>query len=59
MKNLLFPIRNAGHLTCIWVPTGNPKNPLACVWTNCASSHTTATVQSSPSDEVGRMPLCA
>lgn len=24
--------RTTGRLICVWVPTGNPKMPLTCVW---------------------------
>lgn len=24
--------RNASSLSCIWISTGNPRQPLACVW---------------------------
>jgi hypothetical protein len=32
MKNNLIVIQNSSNLTCLWVPTGNSRNPLACVW---------------------------
>jgi hypothetical protein len=24
--------RNAPSLSCVWIATGNPRQPLACVW---------------------------
>ena len=33
MKNKLRLVQKTVCLTCNWVPTGNPKIPLACVWT--------------------------
>ena len=59
MKNFLSSVRKTGRLSCAWVTTGNPKNPLACVWTDLASSLTATAAHSSPSDEVGSMLLCA
>jgi len=29
---LTFPIISRTPLSCTWVETGNPKQPLACVW---------------------------
>jgi hypothetical protein len=23
-----------GPLSCMWIPTGNPRQPLVCVWTD-------------------------
>lgn len=33
MTNKLYLIQNPVFLTCHWAPTGDPKIPLACVWT--------------------------
>ena len=27
-----FAVENRGPLTCVWVETGNPRQPLACRW---------------------------
>jgi hypothetical protein len=29
---LTFPIISRSPLSCTWVETGNPNQPLACVW---------------------------
>jgi len=47
----------AGRLTCHWVPTGDPKMPLTCVWIQTSASRTVSTASSA--DETGRMHLCA
>jgi hypothetical protein len=59
MNDILLTIRKTGRMTCAWVPTGNPRTPLACVWKEVESSLAVATVQSSPTDEAGGMRLCA
>jgi hypothetical protein len=58
--NTNFPtIRKTGRITCAWVPTGDAKAPLACVWMeaepSCASSTTHASADRAP----GAMRLCA
>jgi hypothetical protein len=32
MKSKLILIQSTVRLTCVWVPTGDLKKPLACVW---------------------------
>jgi len=32
MNNTLFAIRNPGRMICTWIPTGDSKTPLVCVW---------------------------
>ncbi len=32
MNNNILTLQKTTRLTCAWVPTGNPRNPLACVW---------------------------
>jgi hypothetical protein len=59
MNNILLTIRKTGRMTCAWVPTGNPRTPLACVWKDTESSLAVSTVQSAPTDEAGGMRLCA
>jgi hypothetical protein len=54
MTNKLHLIQNPVFLTCHWAPTGDPKMPLACVWT--ASKHFQSASTASSTDETGRMP---
>lgn len=58
MYNDILILQMPGRLTCAWVPTGNPRNPLACVWveTNARKNSKEA---SFTNDESGRMRLCA
>jgi hypothetical protein len=58
MNIILSAIRNPGQLTCAWVPTGDARTPLACVWKEAAAS-LGPTGQSSPEDDIGRIRLCA
>jgi hypothetical protein len=32
MNNNRFAIRNPGRMICAWIPTGDSKAPLVCVW---------------------------
>jgi len=57
MNNKLHLVQKAVFVTCSWVPTGDPRMPLACVWTRSKTAQTASTA-SSP-DETGRMHLCA
>jgi hypothetical protein len=57
MKKTLYLVRNKAHLTCTWLPTGNAKRPLACVW---VGTQTPQTASDAPSQqETGRLHLCA
>jgi hypothetical protein len=61
MMNQIYLIRKPVRLTCKWVPSGNPKMPLACVWTEHQPAQA-APVGSSLEEaghELGRMRLCA
>jgi hypothetical protein len=58
MTNTILTLQRAARLTCFWVRTGNPRNPLACVWaeTKPRSNYKEA---SSSNNESGGMQLCA
>jgi hypothetical protein len=38
MNFVLSSIRNPVRLTCTWVPTGNARKPLACIWKDASAS---------------------
>jgi hypothetical protein len=57
MNNKLFPVQKIGLLSCAWVPTGEMKTPLRCIWVD--SSRTGSSATSSPDNKAGRMRLCA
>ena len=57
MKNNLRLVQNPVFLTCNWVPTGDPKMPLACVWTGSKPRQAVSTA--SFTDDVERVHLCA
>ena len=54
MTNKLHLVPNPVFLARHWEPTGDPKMPLACVWT--ASKHSQSASTASSTDETGRMP---
>jgi hypothetical protein len=56
MNLVLSAIRNPSRLTCAWVPTGNARAPLACIWKE-ASASLERTDPSSPQE--GGICLCA
>jgi hypothetical protein len=35
---LTFPVRRTAPLSCIWIRTGNPAQPLICRWTSGSRS---------------------
>lgn len=59
--HLIHLIQKTGRLTCHWVPTGDPRIPLACVWSGANSKKTASTASSTPlsTDETRGMHLCA
>jgi hypothetical protein len=65
MNNKIYLIRlrqRTGRLTCNWVPTGDKKMPLACVWTGTNASPGAAAASSSEetgTEETGKMQQCA
>ena len=58
MFNKILAFRKASRLTCAWVATGNPRNPLTCVWVE-NDPRTPTRLASSPNDDSGRMTPCA
>ena len=46
------------RLTCAWVATGNPNQPLACTWLE-TDARANRPAASSSNDDSGRLPLCA
>jgi hypothetical protein len=53
MNNKLLTIRQTGRITCVWVPAGNIRNPLACVWVEADTFHTASAALSSSNDDPG------
>jgi len=56
MNFVLSSIRNPVRLTYTWVPTGNARKPLACIWKDASASFG-RTDPSSPQE--GGIGLCA
>jgi len=57
MTNKIQLIQSSVRLACTWVPTGEGRLPLACVW---AASKTRQTAYpASSTDEAGRTHRCA
>jgi len=57
MKNKLHLVQKTVFLACNWVPTGDPKMPLACIWTGTKNPQAGSTP--TPTDAIGSMPQCA
>jgi hypothetical protein len=57
--NVFSTIRNSRQLRCTWVPTGDSRTPLVCVWKEASPSLVTHTDQSSLADDIGGIGLCA
>jgi len=57
MKKNLYLVQNTAGLSCIWLPTGDRKNPLTCVWVESKPQQALSTAESRT--EAGRIPLCA
>jgi hypothetical protein len=57
MKNKLHLVQKTVFATCNWVPTGDPKMPLVCVWTGSKPVQAVSTASST--DEAERVHLCA
>jgi hypothetical protein len=59
MTNQLSYVRKPGRLTCAWVPTGNSRTPLRCVWSATMPRSAASTANSPSTDEVGGIkPVC-
>ncbi|MGO8719822.1 MAG: hypothetical protein ACLQMO_11465 [Acidobacteriaceae bacterium] len=68
MNNTIFSAfstaRKTDRLICVWVPTGNPRTPLTCVWLEDKHYPAGCIVHSSSieearNEEAGRMQPCA
>ena len=53
--------QKTNRLIRTWVPTGNPRKPLACVWIDIAGTSASASSPEAVASNVtsGRQPLCA
>jgi hypothetical protein len=58
MFNNILILQMPVRLTCAWVPTGNLRNPLACIWAEATTRGAFKEASSSKANS-GRMPLCA
>jgi hypothetical protein len=54
--NTLFSIRN--RMICAWIPTGDSKTPLVCVWFEAGGPRAASTMSSLDKEPAG-MRLCA
>jgi len=59
----LSTTRTTDRLICVWVPTGNPRMPLTCVWledkhypANCIVRY--SSIQQAPMQEGKRVQPC-
>jgi hypothetical protein len=59
MNNKLLAIRKAHRMTGVWVPTGDIRTPLACVWVEADTFHPASAAPSSSNDEPEGVRLCA
>jgi hypothetical protein len=57
MTNNILALKKAGHLTCTWIATGDPRTPLACVWAQ-PKGRSSAKEALSPNDDSGRVLCC-
>jgi hypothetical protein len=57
MFNNVLTFKKAGRLTCAWLPTGDPRHPLTCIWT--VDPRSAAKAASSTTTDSGRMLVCA
>jgi hypothetical protein len=59
MFNKILTLHMPARLTCVWVSTGDPHNPLVCVWAENTPPRKTAKAPSPSNANSGRMPRCA
>lgn len=52
-----FPVRRTDLLSCVWIRTGNPAQPLVCRWTS--SARHSADLPAIETNEPGCCQLCA
>jgi hypothetical protein len=50
-----FAVENRGPLTCVWVETGNPRQPLACRWVAGPAEPVHLQSEQAPVDEKQRL----
>ena len=59
MFNNILTLHLPARLTCTWVSTGNPRNPLVCVWAESTPPRKIAKEPSPSKTNAGRLPQCA
>jgi hypothetical protein len=57
MTIIPFEKRKPSRLTCTWVPTGNARTPLACVWKEASARKTSASAAALADTTMTRNPL--
>ena len=58
MNKKIYSLPDTGRLICTWVPTGDKRIPLACVWIQAEAPRADSASPSSKRRTVG-IPLCA
>jgi hypothetical protein len=53
-----FPLRRVAPLSCVWIETGNPAQPLVCKWTSRpkAAGGLIETNEDEPREDLQRQP---
>jgi hypothetical protein len=59
MNKIIHNFPKTNRLTCIWIETGDPRQPLACVWMDSDRTFINAATARSAKAEVEGIRLCA
>lgn len=59
MNNICFTTHKTGRLTCVWLPTGDVRSPLVCIWMETDLLSGSSPKHKSSDAEVDGMQLCA
>jgi hypothetical protein len=58
MKNNYFVPFRTTPLVRVWFPSGKQGSPLVCAWVDSASAPVHPKIDSPPTQELERLPLC-
>jgi hypothetical protein len=59
MNKALYNFPKVNPITCVWIWTGDPRQPLACLWMDANPRNPNAALAASTETRVEGVRLCA
>jgi hypothetical protein len=59
MSKALYTFQKVNSITCVWIRTGDPRQPLVCLWVDANPRNPNAVRAASAETGVEEVRLCA